>query len=118
MSRDRDAQRTAEQTIDRIAHAFTPAEWKGRSLAIAIVVLITVATLTVVQRALLADSATGWVFTAVHGAIVVVAVPALSIRAVRDWRAAQPDQDNSDQDNPDQDNSDQDNSDQDRGVPE
>jgi len=91
MSRDGEAQRSAEHTIDRIAHAFTPAEWKGRSLAIAIVVFVIVATITVVQRALLADSATGWVITAIHGAIVVAAVPALSFRAVRDWRAAQAD---------------------------
>jgi len=89
MSRDGDAARSAEDTIDRIAHAFTPAEWKGRSLAVAIVALVMVAALTVVQRALLADSAMGWVITAIHGTIVIVAVPALSMRAVRDWRAAQ-----------------------------
>jgi hypothetical protein len=90
MTRDRDAQHRAEQTIDRIAHAFSPVEWKGRSLAIAIVVFVAVATLTVVQRALLADGAMGWVITSIHGAIVVVVVPALTIRTVRDWRAAQP----------------------------
>lgn len=89
MSRDGDRQQAAEQTIDRIAHAFTPAEWKGRSLAVAIVVFVAVAALTVVQRALLADGAMGWVITAIHGAIVAVVVPLLTIRAVRDWRAAQ-----------------------------
>lgn len=90
MSRDRDAQQRAEQTIDRIAHAFSPARWEGRWLAVAIVVFVAVASLTVVQRALLADSAMGWVFTAVHGAIVAVVVPLLTIRTVREWRAAQP----------------------------
>ncbi len=88
MSRDGDAQARAEQTIDRIAHAFNPVEWKGRSLAIAIVVFVLVASLTVVQRALLADSAMGWVFTAVHAAIVLAVVPLLTIRTVREWRAA------------------------------
>ncbi|MEZ5243745.1 MAG: hypothetical protein R2707_01510 [Acidimicrobiales bacterium] len=92
MSRDGDPQQRAEQTIDRIAHAFSPAEWKGRSLVIAIAVFATVAAVTVVQRALFADSTMGWIFTAVHGAIVVVGVPVLSVRAVRDWRAAQADQ--------------------------
>jgi hypothetical protein len=79
----------AEQTIDRIAHAFTPAAWKGRSLVVVIVVFVTVATMTVVQRALLADSTVGWVITAIHGAIVAVVVPLLTFRAIRDWRAAQ-----------------------------
>ena len=88
MSRDGDPQQRAEHTIDRIAHAFSPVEWKGRSLVIAIVVFVTVASLTVVQRALLADSATGWVVTSIHGAIVVVVVPLLTIRTVREWRAA------------------------------
>lgn len=92
MSRDGDHQRAAERTIDRIAHAFNPAEWKGRSLAGAIVVFAAVAALTVVQRALVADSPTGWAITVVHGLIVVLAVPALTTKAVRDWRAAQPDQ--------------------------
>ena len=92
MSRDGDPQQQAERTIDRIAHAFSPVEWKWRSLVVAIVVFATVAAITIVQRALFADSVMGWVFTAVHGAIVVVGVPALSIRAVRDWRAARADQ--------------------------
>jgi hypothetical protein len=92
VSRDGDPQQQAEQTIDRIAHAFSPAEWKWRSLVLAIVVFSAVAAITVVQRALFADSVMGWVFTAVHGAIVVVGVPVLSRRAVRDWRAAQADQ--------------------------
>jgi hypothetical protein len=92
VSRDGDPQQQAERTIDRIAHAFSPVEWEWRSLVVAIVVFATVAAITIVQRALFADSVMGWVFTAVHGAIVVVGVPALSIRAVRDWRAARADQ--------------------------
>ena len=90
MSRDGDRQQAAEQTIDRIAHAFSPAEWKGRSLAAVIVLFAVVAALSVLQRALLADSVMGWVITGIHGAIVVVVVPLLTRRAVREWRAAQP----------------------------
>ncbi len=94
MSRDGDAaqgaeQQGAEKTIDRIAHAFNPAEWRGRSLVIAIAVFVVVATVTVVQRALVAESTMGWVITGIHGALVVVGVPALVVRAVREWRAAQ-----------------------------
>ena len=89
MSRDGDPQRAAEQTIDRIAHAFSPTEWKGRSLAAVIVAFATIASLTVVQRALLAEGVTGWVITAIHGVIVVIVVPLLARRAVREWRAAQ-----------------------------
>lgn len=82
--------RDAEQTIDRIAHAFNPAEWKKRSLVIVSVIFVLVAALTVVQRALVADSATGWTITAIHALIVVIAVPLLLRRSWRDWRSAQP----------------------------
>ena len=92
MSRDGDPRQQAERTLDRLAHAFTPAGWKWRSLVAAIVVFAVVATVTVIQRALFAGSAMGWVFTGVHGVIVLVGVPALSIRAVRDWRDAHGDQ--------------------------
>lgn len=92
MSRDGDPQEQAQRTIDRIAHAFSPVEWKWRSLVVAIAVFAAVAAVTVVQRALFADSVMGWVFTAAHGAIVLVGVPALSIRAVREWRTARRDQ--------------------------
>lgn len=85
MSRDRRGD--PEPTIERIAHAFSPAEWSGRWLAAGIVVFAGVAVITVIQRALLADSAVGWMFTAVHALIVVVVVPVLSMRTVRQWRA-------------------------------
>lgn len=81
--------RDVESTIDRLAHAFTPAEWKRRSLVIASVVFVIVAALTVVQRALVADSTTGWVITGVHGAIVAIGVPSLIRYAWRDWTRAQ-----------------------------
>jgi hypothetical protein len=92
VSRDGDPQQQAQRTIDLIAHAFSPVAWKWRSLVIAIVLFAAVATVTVVQRALISDSVMGWTFTAVHGAIALVGVPVLSIRAVREWRAARADQ--------------------------
>jgi hypothetical protein len=88
MSR-RDTRVDAEPTIERIAHAFSPAEWSGRWLAVSIVVFAVVATTTVVQRALLAEGTMGWIITATHGTIVAVVVPALAIRTVREWRARQ-----------------------------
>ncbi len=75
MSR-RDTSVDAEPTIERIAHAFSPAEWSGRWLAVAIIVFAVVATTTVVQRALLAEGTMGWIITAIHGTIVAVVVPA------------------------------------------
>lgn len=88
-----DAQESAgagDVVIARLAHAFTPAEWSGRSLVVAIVVFALVGGITVLQRALVADDTVGWIITALHGAVVVVGVPLLSVRAVREWRAAQP----------------------------
>lgn len=90
---DQGEERAAGQRGDpvaRIAHAFNPSEWSGRSLVVAIVVFAFVGAVTVVQRALVADDTVGWAITAVHGAVVSVGVPVLSMRAVRDWRAAQP----------------------------
>ncbi|MEQ8840737.1 MAG: hypothetical protein RIB98_07125 [Acidimicrobiales bacterium] len=81
---------SADETLDRIAHAFNPAEWRGRSLVIAIVVFVFVAVVTVVQRALVSDSTMAWVITGIHGALVAVVVPLLVRRTVREWRAAQP----------------------------
>jgi hypothetical protein len=75
--------------IDRLAHAFDPARWTRRWLVIGIVVFAGVAVLTVVQRALIAEGTAGWVVTAVHGAVVVLVVPALVFRTVREWRAVQ-----------------------------
>jgi hypothetical protein len=86
------ADRDTERTIERLAHAFTPAEWSGPALVIGIVVFAAVLVLTVVQRALVVDSAVGWAFTTIHGAIVVVIVPLLSVRTVREWRALRADQ--------------------------
>ena len=78
-----------ERTIDRLARAFTPAEWSGRALVGAIVLFAVVGAITVVQRALVAKGAVGWTITGVHAAIVIVVVPLLSRRAIREWRAAQ-----------------------------
>ena len=82
--------RDVESTIDRIAKAFDPSSWKRSSLVVVSVVFAVVAALTVVQRALVADSTVGWVITAINGAIVVVGVPLLIRRGWRDWEAAQP----------------------------
>lgn len=79
----------APTTTERLAHALTPWEWRGRNLALLIVVFAVVAAVTVVQRALLAEGAAGWVWVGAHGAIAVLVVTALSRRAVRNWRAVQ-----------------------------
>ncbi|MCU0273556.1 MAG: hypothetical protein MUE34_10005 [Acidimicrobiales bacterium] len=76
-------------TTERLAHALTPWEWRGRNLALLIVVFAAVAAVTVVQRALLAEGAAGWVWVGAHGAIAVLVVTALSRRAVHNWRAVQ-----------------------------
>ena len=81
--------RDPEETISRIAHAFDPSGWKRRSLVVASIVLPVVLGITVLQRAIVADSTTEWVITALHGAAVVVIVPVLLRIAWRDWRAAQ-----------------------------
>lgn len=84
--------RDAEETISRIAHAFDPSAWKKRSLVIASVALPFVLAITVVQRAIVADSTTEWTVTALHGSAAAVVVPILLRIAWRDWNAAQPDQ--------------------------
>ena len=66
-----------------------PSGWKGRSLAIMIVVFAVVLSVTVIQRALVADTTSEWVLTGIHGALVAAIIPLLALRAVRDWRAAQ-----------------------------
>lgn len=76
-----------EPTIERIAHALTPWEWSGRALAVGIAALSVVGIVTVVQRALVADSAAEWAITGVHAAVVAVVVPVLAVRSVRRWRA-------------------------------
>ena len=88
MSRN-DERVATERTVERIAHAFSPAEWTGRSLVLGSVVFAVVAAVTVVQRALVADSAVGWTITTIHALIAVVAVPVLVLRTAREWRAAQ-----------------------------
>ncbi len=82
----------AERTIGQIAHALTPWEWTGRTLAVVIVALVLFAGLTVVQRALVADSALAWAITGLHATVAAVIVPVLSIRAVRRWRSERADQ--------------------------
>lgn len=79
----------AERTVERIAHAFSPAEWSGRSLVIGSVVFAIVAVVTVVQRALVATGVVGWTITLLHAALVVVVVPVLVRRTVRQWRSVQ-----------------------------
>lgn len=71
---------------ERIAHAFDPAGWKRRSLAFGIVLFGFVLAVTVLQRALVADTATEWLITGVHGVVVIVVVPMLSTRTLREWR--------------------------------
>lgn len=78
-----------EQTIERIAHAFDPSGWKRRSLVVASVLLPLVLTITVVQRAIVADAAAEWVLVGLHGMAVVVLVPLLLRRTWREWRKAQ-----------------------------
>jgi hypothetical protein len=75
-----------DTTMERLAHALTPWEWRGRTLALLIVVFAVVAAVTVVQRALVAEGAVGWTFVGVHTAVATLAVGGLSIRAVRRWR--------------------------------
>lgn len=88
MSRDGDEPTRERETVERIAHAFDPSSWKRSSLVVVSVLFALIAGLSVVQRALVADSTTGWVITAVHGVIVVVAVPALIRYAWREWATA------------------------------
>lgn len=92
MSRDGDEptreRETVERTVERIAHAFDPSSWKRSSLVVVSVLFALIAGLTVLQRALIADSTTGWVITGIHAAIVVVAVPVLVRYAWREWAAA------------------------------
>lgn len=76
-------------TINRIAHAFDPRGWKKRSLVLASIALPFVLGVTVLQRAIVADSTTEWIITTLHGLAVVVIVPLLLRLAWRDWRAAQ-----------------------------
>ena len=83
--------RDPEETIGRIAHAFDPSGWQRRSLVIASVLLPVVLGITVLQRAIVADSTAEWVITTVHGLAVVFVVPFLLRTAWRDWNAAQPD---------------------------
>ena len=80
----------SERTLEQLAHALTPWEWSGRALAAGIVALAAFGVLIVVQRALVADSTLGWVITAVHALVVILAVPLLAVRAVRRWRELQP----------------------------
>jgi len=79
----------AARIVDRLAHAFSPAEWSRRSLVVASIVFVVVATTTVVQRALVARGAVGWAITVAHALIVAIVVPLLIVRAGREWRAAQ-----------------------------
>ena len=81
--------RDPEETIAQIAHAFDPSSWKKRSLVIASVTLPFVLGVTVLQRAIVADSTAEWIITALHGAVVAVVVPVLLRIAWRDWNAAQ-----------------------------
>jgi len=78
-----------EQTIERIAHAFDPSGWKKRSLVVASALLPVVLGVTVVQRAIVADSTAEWVLVALHGVAVAVIVPLLLRRTWREWRLAQ-----------------------------
>lgn len=81
--------RDPEETIGRIAHAFDPSGWKRRSLVIASVVLPFVLAITVLQRAIVADSGAEWLLVGLHGVAVAVIVPLLLRIAWRDWNAAQ-----------------------------
>ncbi|MEM7142674.1 MAG: hypothetical protein AAF548_16750 [Actinomycetota bacterium] len=88
MSRDTPEPHAAETTVDRIAHAMTPAEWKRSSLIVVSVIFASVAAMTVVQRALIANDLTGWIITGIHAVVVLVAVPLLIRYAWREWAAA------------------------------
>lgn len=81
--------RDPEETISTIAHAFDPSGWQKRSLVVASAVLPLVLGVTVLQRAIVADSAAEWVLVGLHGLAVAVVVPVLLRLAWRDWRAAQ-----------------------------
>lgn len=84
--------RDPAQTIDRLAHAFDPSGWKKRNLVLASVAFPSVLAVTVLQRALVAESSAAWAITAVHGLICVVLVPLLFRSTWRNWRAANPEQ--------------------------
>ena len=77
--------RDPEETIGRIAHAFDPSGWQKRSLVVASVLLPIVLAVTVLQRAIVADSGVEWTLVVLHGAAVVVIVPLLLRVAWRDW---------------------------------
>lgn len=81
--------RDPEDTIGRIAHAFDPRGWKRRSLVAASLLLPIVLGVTVLQRAIVADSTAEWTLVALHGAAVAVILPVLLRVAWRDWSAAQ-----------------------------
>lgn len=80
--------RDPEDTIARLAHAFDPSGWKRPSLMIASVLLPVVLAMTVLQRAIVADSTVEWVLVGLHGTAVVAIVPILLRLAWRDWHAA------------------------------
>ncbi len=84
--------RDPAQTIDRLAHAFDPSGWKKRNLMLASVAFPSVLAVTVLQRALVADSTAAWAITAIHGLICVVLVPRLLRSTWRSWRASNPQQ--------------------------
>jgi hypothetical protein len=84
--------RDPAQTIDRLAHAFDPSGWKKRNLMLASVAFPSVLAVTVLQRALVADSTAAWAITAIHGLICVVLVPQLLRSTWRSWRASNPQQ--------------------------
>lgn len=84
--------RDPAQTIDRLAHAFDPSEWKKRNLMLASVAFPSVLAVTVLQRALVADSTAAWAITAIHGLICVVLLPLLLRSTWRSWRASNPQQ--------------------------
>jgi hypothetical protein len=84
--------RDPAQTIDRLAHAFDPSGWKKRNLVLASVAFPSVLAVTVLQRALVADSSAAWAITTVHGLICVVLVPLLLRSTWRSWRVANPEQ--------------------------
>ena len=84
--------RDPAQTIDRLAHAFDPSGWKKRNLMLASVAFPSVLAVTVLQRALVADSTAAWAITAIHGLICVVLVLLLLRSTWRSWRASNPQQ--------------------------
>lgn len=71
---------------ERVAHAFVPWEWRGRNLAVLIVVVAVVAAVTTVQRFILAEGAAGYVWAVGHGIAAAVVVVLLSTRAVARWK--------------------------------